>query len=253
MSHVVGRDIHPVRGPGKGIWDKLREVARPDSRLHFDFAQMHPDFEGSADAAQRALGALGAPPKSAYVVPDGALRASRELLLDQGCVLIVSTFCMRRGFCLLDPARIAPADRAFAATLDGLDRFGDALDLKALSRLGQMDLVLTGAAAVASNGVRFGRGYQFFDIEWGLLTAIGAVHNQTPVGVVVHDVQVTADRLEPLSHEAVPDFIATPTRLVRVAQRPRRPVGIDWRAIDAQDVEKNPALMELQHAQGLRG
>jgi 5-formyltetrahydrofolate cyclo-ligase len=249
---VVKRDIHPVRGPGEGIWDKLREVARPDSRLHFDFAHMHPDFEGSAEAAERALGALNSVPKLAYVVPDGALSGAREILLRRGCKLAVSTFCMRRGFRLLDPARMTPADYAFAATLDGLDRFGAAIDVKALSQLGPMNVVLTGAAAVASNGVRFGRGYQFFDIEWGLLTEIGAANNDTPVGVIVHDVQVTRDRLEPLAHEAVPDFIATPTRLIRVAHRPRRPVGIDWRAIEADKIEQNPALIELQRAQGLR-
>lgn len=235
------------------IWDRLRLVARPDSRLHYDFAHMHPDFEGSEVAAARLLderfpGKLSL----AFAAPDNSLISARALLLARGCRLVVSTYCMRRGFLLLDPARIAPSDHAFAATLDGQERFGQPIDLSAMAALGRMDLVLSGATAVAANGVRFGRSYQYFDIEWGLLTEMGTAGEPTPVAVIVHDVQVTTDRMVPMPREAVPDYIATPSGIVHLKDRPKRPVGVDWRQIDPDEIERIPALIELQRARGLR-
>ena len=249
---MVERQGAPGQRLNERVWDRLRRVAKPDSRLHFNFARMHPDFDGADQAAAHVMEACTVPPRIAFVVPDGALATARERLLLAGCRLVVSTFCMLRGFRLLDPAHLSATDLAFAATLDGLERFGTSLSVADLAALGRMDLVLTGAAAVAENGVRFGQGYQYFDLEWGLLSTVGVVAEGTLLGAVVHDVQVTSDRIEPLSREAVPDFIATPTRLIRVRHRPKRPTGIDWTAIDPDDLEAMPPMVELQRAQGLR-
>lgn len=236
------------------VWDRLREFARPDSRLHFDFAHMHPDFDGSDAAAERLLALWDGkkPLEIAFSAPDGALLATREQLLRRGTKLVISTFCMRRGFRLLDPARLAATDIAFAATLDGLERFGEPIDVARMATLGRLDLVLTGTAAVSPNGVRFGRSYQYFDIEWGILTELGLVRDATPVAVVAHDVQVAGDRIMPRPREVVPDYIATPTRLLRVESRPARPHGIDWDRIDPDELELMPSLVELQRARGLR-
>jgi len=35
------------------IWTKLRDVARPDTRFHLNFAEVIPDFEGSETATGR--------------------------------------------------------------------------------------------------------------------------------------------------------------------------------------------------------
>lgn len=237
--------------PRAGVFDRLRAVSRPDSRLHYDFAHMHPDFEGSEAAAERLLGAIKAP-GLAFVVPDGAALAARERLLGIGTRLVVSTFCMRRGFRLLDPAVIDPRDHAFAATLDGVERFGRPVGVADIAALGRMDLVLTGTAAVSADGRRFGRSYQYFDIEWGLLAEIGIADDRTPVVVIAHDVQVIAGKVAAMPREAVADFVVTPTRLIRVTDRPRRPTGIHWDGIDPDELDLMPALVELQRARGLR-
>lgn len=245
-----GRSDSGVRD---GVWDLLRSVARPDSRFHFDFAPMHPDFEGSDLAAERLLKeASPHPVRLAFSAPDGAVREAREQLLRLGARLVVSTYCMRRGFRLLDPARIASTDYAFAATLDGLDRFGVPVGIGDIAALGRMDLLVSGAAAVAPNGVRFGRSYQYFDIEWGVLAELGVVTERTPVAVMVHDVQLTGGRIAPHPREAVADLIATPSRLVRVADRPTRPRGVDWSSLEADEIELMPTLVELQRARGMR-
>lgn len=237
--------------PRAGVFDRMRAVARPDSRLHYDFAHMHPDFEGNDAAAERILD-VEPTPSVAFVVPDGAAVAARERLLHAGTRLIVSTFRMRRGFRMLDPAAIDPRDFAFAATLDGIERFGQVIDLARLSALGKVDLVLTGTAAVSVNGSRFGRFYQYFDFEWGLLSDIGLVNDRTPVGVIAHDFQVIDRKVVAMPREPVADYIFTPTRLLRIIGRPRRPVGIDWEGIDPDELELMPALIELHRARGLR-
>jgi 5-formyltetrahydrofolate cyclo-ligase len=235
------------------VWDLLRAVARPDSRFHFDFAPMHPDFEGSDLAAERLLKEFARHPvRLAFSAPDGALREGRERLLRLGARLVVSTYCMRRGFRLLDPARIAPSDYAFAATLDGLERFGVPVSITEVSNLGRMDLLLTGAAAVAPNGVRFGRSYQYFDIEWGVLAELGVATERTPVAVLVHDVQLIGRKVAPQPGEAVADLIVTPTQVVRVADRAARPRTVGWDKNDPDEIEQMPVLLELQRARGLR-
>lgn len=239
--------------PHASVWDRLRQVARPDSRLHFDFAHIHPDFEGSDQAARHLLEeGIASHPALVFAVPDGAVQSARELLLRRGSRILLSTYCMRRGFRLLDPGRIDATDYAFAATLDGVERFGVEVSVAEMAGLGPLDLLLTGAAAVSSNGTRVGKSYQYFDIEWGLLAEIGLVNDRTPVAVIVHDVQLMPDRVAPLPREAVPDFIALPSRLIRLENRPKRPRGVDWASIDPDELELMPALVELQRARGLR-
>ena len=64
---------------------------------------------------------------------------------------------------------------------------------------------------------------------------------------------VIGERIAPMPHEAVPDFIATPTRLIHLPDRARRPNSLNWPAIDPDELEQIPALIELQRARGLRG
>jgi 5-formyltetrahydrofolate cyclo-ligase len=250
-----GRGMKLPQGPAAtgGVWEQLRRVARPDSRLHYDFAHMHPDFDGSEQAAARAC--VLTPVQKAAVVfcaPDGALVALREAILRAGKTLILSTYRMRRGFRMLDPARLAATDLAFAATLDGVERLGIPLALDALAALGSVDILATGAAAISKDGMRFGRSYQYFDIEWGLMAEMGLVREMTPIIAFVHDVQVVDDPIAASAREAVVDWIVTPTRSLHVAHRQRRPTGVDWPRIDAQEVEEMPALQDLQRAKGLR-
>lgn len=234
------------------VWDRLRSVARPDSRLHFDFAQMHPDFDGSEAAAEAAcsLPAIREA-RTVFTAPDSALQALREALLRAGKKVVLSTFRMRRGFRLLDPARLSATDCAFAATMDGLERFGRPLELAQLADLNTIDALCTGAAAISSNGIRFGRSYQYFDIEWSLLAELGLVRETTPVLAFVHDVQVVDGSFTALAREAVVDWIVTPGRTLAIPKRPKRPKRIDWPALDSRELRQIPALLELSHARGM--
>jgi 5-formyltetrahydrofolate cyclo-ligase len=146
---------------------------------------------------------------------------------------------------LLEPARIEPTQRLFAAWLDGLEYFGRPITLAQIAARGPFDFMVTGASAVSLNGVRFGKGHGFFDLEWGMFTAIGVADERTPVTAVVHDVQVVDELLEPGETDILVDAVATPTRHICI-KRGKRPHGIRWDLLDPAQLAATPPLQELQ-------
>jgi 5-formyltetrahydrofolate cyclo-ligase len=227
------------------IWEKLRPVAKPDSRFHLNFADVIPDFEGSDRAIER----LVTQPfylqgQYAFVTPDNGLAELRRRMLDDGKTLVVSTYGIQRGFILLEPSKIAPGHTMFASWLDGLEYFGRPITLAEIAARGRFDFMVTGASAVSLNGVRFGKGHGYFDLEWGMFTDTGVADEHTPVTAVVHDVQVVEEKLFPSETDILVDAIATPTRFISV-KRGQRPRGIKWNLIEPEQLAAIPPLLEL--------
>jgi 5-formyltetrahydrofolate cyclo-ligase len=232
------------------IWQKLRPVAKPDSRFHLNFAEYIPDFIDS----ERAIDRLVAQPfyhhgRYAFVTPDNGLVDLRRRMLDDGKTLVVSTYGIHRGFVLLDPSTLAPGESRYAAWLDGLEHFGRPVTLADLAARAPFDFMVTGASAVSLNGVRFGKGHGFFDLEWGMFTDLGLAGDTTSVTAVVHDVQVVEDALIPGATDILVDHIATPTRFITTA-RGARPHGIQWHLLRPEQLADTPPLRELQAIQG---
>jgi 5-formyltetrahydrofolate cyclo-ligase len=111
--------------------------------------------------------------------------------------------------------------------------------------------MVTGASAVSLDGVRFGKGHGFFDMEWGMFTEIGIVDEATPVTAVVHDVQVVEEKLHPSETDILVDAIATPTRFITV-KRAQRPRGIHWDMLAPEQIAATPPLLELQRMRGMK-
>jgi 5-formyltetrahydrofolate cyclo-ligase len=231
------------------IWERLRPVAKPDSRFHFDFTNYIPDFEGSEQAVERLISQpFYVESRYAFVTPDNGLAELRRRMLDDGKTLVVSTYGIHRGFVLLEPARIAPEHLLFAASLDGMEQFGRSILLEEILNRGRFDCMITGASAVSVNGVRFGKGHGYFDLEWGMFTDIGVADERSPVIAVVHDVQVVEEELIPSETDILVDAIATPTRYLNVS-RGLRPKGIKWDLLGPEQLTGTPPLQELQRMQ----
>lgn len=231
------------------VWERLLPVARPDSRRHFDFTNMIPDFEGSDEATRRLLeqpfyrtGTYG------FVTPDNGLVDVRRDMIETGRTLVVSTCGIYRGFVLIEPGMVPAGLELYAAWLDGLEHFGRPITLAELRERGRFDFMVTGASAVSPNGVRFGKGHGFFDLEWGMFTDLGLADERTPVAAVVHDVQVVEESLEPGPTDILVDSIVTPTRVMSV-QRGVRPHGIHWDRLEPHQLAETPPLQELQRLQ----
>lgn len=234
------------------IWDKLVRVARPDTRFHLNFAEVIPDFEGAELAIAR-IEALPSYQQSrlAFVTPDNSLVELRRKMIAAGKPFVVSTYNILRGFRLMQPGAVPEGQERFAAWLDGIEHFGKPVTLEEISRLGRFDFMATGASAVSSDGIRFGKGHGFFDLEWGMFTDIGLADDATPVIAAVHDVQVVEEKLPASETDIIVDLIATPSRLIEIDRHARRPRGIKWQLISPDLIAATPPLKELARMRGI--
>jgi 5-formyltetrahydrofolate cyclo-ligase len=234
------------------IWDRLSAVARPDARFHLDFSNFIPDFEGSEAATDRiAALPMFASCQLAFVTPDNSMRDLRRRLIKARVPLVTATFNVQRGFLYLAPDAVPPGAEDYAACLEVLEHFARAASLDDIARLGRFDLMATGAAAVSVDGVRFGKGHGFFDMEWGMFAELGLVDEATPVLAVVHDVQLVDERLQMGDNDNPVDIIATPTRLIEVARTTHRPRGVAWDRVLSGDLHRTPPLRELARIRGI--
>lgn len=234
------------------VWQELRKVAVPDSRFHFDFSRFIADFEGS----QAANDSLLAQPclsrcSCVFIAPDNCLEYLRARALAVGIKVLTTTYGIRRGFWLLDPARFAadPALFRYAAALDGMERVGTPVSLHDIVDLGlEVGLMVTGTGAINDRGVRFGKGHGFFDLEWGMLCSVGVVDARTtPAVAVVHDCQLLeGEALVPEPFDTVCDLVITPTRLLWTDVAGKPDCGILWDRLEPGMMEDIPPLRELR-------
>ncbi|KZB70402.1 MULTISPECIES: 5-formyltetrahydrofolate cyclo-ligase [Thalassospira] len=234
------------------IWSKLHDVAKPDTRFHLNFAEVIPDFDGSEQAVDKIV-ETEAYQKSefAFITPDNCLADLRRRMIEDGKTFVMSTYGIYRGFLLLEPSMVPDGAALYASWLDGMEHFGRPITLEEIAKRGRFDYMVTGASAVSMNGVRFGKGHGFFDLEWGMFTDLGLVDETTPVVAVVHDVQVVEEMLQPSETDILVDQIMTPTRVLDVGRRAKRPSGVKWPLLDPKQIEETPPLQELQRIQGL--
>ena len=234
------------------IWSLLADVAKPDSRFHLDFAEVIPGFDGDETAVERvrALPAYGAA-RHLFVTPDNCLEDLRRLAIEDGKRMVVSTYGIYRGFVLLEPDMVPAGQARFASWLDGLEHFGRRVSVSEVAALGRFDLMVTGASAVSMEGIRFGKGHGFFDLEWGMFTDLGLADERTPVVAVAHDVQVVEETLHPSPTDILVDWIATPTRMIEVGRRALRPRGVKWELLTPEQIAATPPLQELKAQYGL--
>ena len=233
------------------IWSQLEEVAKPDSRFHFDFNEFIPDFAGSSTATDRLLESDFGQANYLFVTPDNSLADTRRRLIEKSIPFVVATHNISRGFRYFGPDSVPLGQSQFGATLDGIEIFGRPIGLDELSSLGRPDALVTGASAISTDGIRFGKGHIFFDMEWGILSGLGLSDNATPIHCLVHDIQLVDDKLFPLPDDVIVDVILTPTRRLDVARKAPRPRGVRWESTDPLYLETIPPLQEMQQIYGI--
>lgn len=228
------------------VWDSLveRGVARfplpPHGRI--------PNFAGSEEAARRIL-ALPEWSRARVVKvnPDSPQRPVRLAALEERKILVMPTPRLRSGFLLLDPGSIPRTAYRQASTIRGAFKYGRLL--KSLSDLesavGRVDFIVEGSVAVNRWGERLGKGEGYGELEYAILLESGIIEPDVPIATSVHDIQVLEQRLPQDPWDVPVDIIATPTRLIRVRERPKRPPGILWSLLPRSKLEEIPLLREL--------
>ena len=233
------------------IWESLRRVGRPDSRFHWDFSSFIADFEGNEAATDRVL-ALDAWARASrvFITPDNSTELLRRAAIRAGKTLLVTTYGIRRGFLQLEPGRVPADEVSYAATLDGLDHYARPVSLADLRGGEPLALLVTGGSAISRNGIRFGKGHGYFDLEWAMLSEIGLTSPATEIVDIVHDEQVVDEDLAGEPHDVAVDWIVTPTRTVHVQlDGAREPGRVFWDLVPGTEHESIPPIVELR---GLR-
>lgn len=229
------------------IWDVLTRVGRPDSRFHWDFSSFIADFDGNEDATARILDLpVWAAAERVFITPDNSTELLRREAIRAGKTLLVTTYGIRRGFLLLSPGRVPADEISYAATLDGLDRYARPVTLADLRGTAPLPLLVTGGSAISRNGIRFGKGHGYFDLEWAMLSEIGLTTADSVIIDIVHDEQVVDEDLLGEEHDVPVDWIVTPTRTLHVPDHGRRPGRVLWDLVPGTEHEDLPPIRELR-------
>ena len=242
-----GTYVMPAAQMRNAVWTRLRKVARPDARFHYDFTQFVPDYQSSEQGTMRIVNSQAyQDARLLFITPDNNLRQLREYALRDGKIIVASTHAIARGFVLLDGRHVPAGDRRLAATLDGMEEFSTRLNIARLAALKRIDLLVTGASAVTEEGVLLGKGQGYFDLEWGIFCDLGLVDARSPVVAAIHDCQLMSASLTPSASDTVVDVIVTPTRWITVASPWPKPTGIQWTRVTAQSYSRWPILHEVE-------
>ncbi|MFI7586840.1 5-formyltetrahydrofolate cyclo-ligase [Spongisporangium articulatum] len=247
LSDLTEPTLDVVQHHRERIWAALRRVGRPDSRFHWDFSSFIADFEGNDVATARVLDLPAWREASeVFITPDNSTELLRREALGAGKRLLVTTYGIRRGFLRVEPGTVPEAEISYAATLDGLDRYATPVTLAELTGGPPLRLLVTGGSAVSANGIRFGKGHGYFDLEWAMLSEIGLTGTDSEVVDIVHDEQFVDDVLVGEAHDVPVDWVVTPTRTIRVAGVDRAPGRVFWDLIPGTEHEHLPPILELQ-------
>jgi 5-formyltetrahydrofolate cyclo-ligase len=231
------------------VWAAMRtaKVARFPSA-----AGRIPNFTGAEAAAERLRG-LPAWESAANVKanPDSAQLPVRQRALEDGktVYMAVPRLAGAEPFFALDPDHLAEPPRR-AASISGAARSARRV---VLSELSPVDLVVMGCVAAAEDGARLGKGGGFADLEFALAAEAGLIGPQTICVTTVHELQVRAAGVIPLtSHDVPVDFIITPERVIdcrhRRGQRPH--AGIEWDELTEDKIAAIPLLAARRNGVG---
>lgn len=225
------------------VWDLLdqRGVIVGDGSAHGRI----PNFKGAEDAAHQ-LAAVSAWETAGVVkaVPDKAQLPVRARALRAGKVVYMAApkLAPAQPFYLLDPAELsAPTEDAASSRIAASIARNVGLE-----ELRPVDLIVCGSVAVNREGVRLGKGAGYSDIEVALLAQAGLIGPTTTVVTTVHPLQVIEENIPETSQDFSVDVIVTTDELITCTP-PRRPGGLAWEHLSAEQIAAMPVLRSLQH------
>ncbi|WP_248516015.1 5-formyltetrahydrofolate cyclo-ligase [Salinarchaeum laminariae] len=231
----------------ESVWDELE--AEGIARFPFPPHDRIPNFAGATEAAERLADTEEW--TSAETVksnPDAPQLPVRRRALRAGKTVYVAVprLTDEQAFRALDPERITAGEDGSideATTISGIDEYGEPVGP---DELPPVDLIVSGSVAVSESGTRIGKGEGYSDLEFAVLSELGAVDDSTTVATTVHERQVREELPDPDSHDVPLDLVVTPERTIRPSASPKRPRGIDWPLLSADRIDEIPVLQQLR-------
>ncbi len=230
------------------IWEKLRKVAKPDSRFSWEFSEFITDYEGSENCTKILTSTdIYKNSNIIFVTPDNNLETLREQIIRDKKTLLMTNYGIKRGVFVVYPGSVPEGKEELASTLDGVQRFWQFRTLSELkSEFDRIDALVTGASAITPSGIRFGKGHGYFDLEWAMFFTKGLVDKTTPVFAVGHECQVMESDVQVRPYDTAIDYIVTNERLIKTRNEfPKPEMGVIWSLLEKGMLEQIPPLQEL--------
>jgi 5-formyltetrahydrofolate cyclo-ligase len=180
--------------------------------------------------------------------PDAPQIPIRLRALYEGKIVYAPVPYLTKSFPYLrvDPRKMTEKGISFemAATSQGFVEHGEALQFEDVEPL---DFCVVGSVAVGRGGGRTGKGAGFADLETAIFRELGIVSDATPIATTVHSSQLVDDsRVVIEAHDTPLDIIATEAELIRTDHPERKPHGVDWDRVRADQYESIPFLKSLR-------
>ena len=204
-----------------------------------------PAFRGILYATTR-LTRLSAFKDSQYVFSsiDHPLALFRAEVLRRGKVLVTSSPGLRNGLLIVRPENVRGGLSRRPLSFRPLLRWGELIRSESdLAKLGGVEIgfVAISSLAVTSDGARLGDGRGLGDFEFAVLRELKLLRRDSVVATLVHDEQFVEEIPMEL-HDVPVDFIATPSRLIKVEQKYPKPLGLIRDKITIDFLDKMPFL-----------
>ena len=232
------------------IW-KLMEDSKYIKSYPETCFQKIPNFKSCAVAAEK-LSRLKEFQRAKYVKinPSMAQMHLRFLTLKCNKTLLVPTPTLCEDFMYkVNPTQFSHFwQLKRASSKAGAKDLGVKLDLNEKLKI---DLYVVASVACSTNGVRLGKGLGYAEIEWAIFYEKSMVNQETIVITTVHDCQVLLPEELPVSmqrtHDLPVDIIVTPTRVINVRNKLKKPFnGILWDMITENYLKNIPILSQLK-------
>jgi 5-formyltetrahydrofolate cyclo-ligase len=214
-----------------------------------------PTFAGAAIAVERLQAhAIWRDAARILVLSEPVLAPARRAVVADGKVLVGPDGAPTTGWVVeIDPAVAGPARaQDLAASFDAAI-LEPPRGVRCLHgrEIAPLDLMVIGAVCVDLHGARVGKGTGEADIVYALGRSRRFLSEETPVAVIVHEMQICD---EPGTHEPTDlpiDYIVTPREIRPVSGLHIRPNGLDPAVITPQRVALFPGLAGVLEREGL--
>lgn len=224
------------------IWRALEESG--DDRFPGAEGRI-PNFVGRDEAAGK-LAELNIyrTAETIKVNPDSPQTPVRKRALEDGKCLYMAVPKLKKRKCFLelDPKTMegTPSDWS---SIKGASKHGVPVHP---TEMDPVDLIVTGAVGVDSDGRRLGKGGGYSDLEFAILLEVGLIERAVPIATTVHPVQVLeAGRIPREQQDLSLSAFSTPEETVRIDDPETRPVGLEENLLDDERIEAIPILDEL--------
>ncbi|XP_013785209.1 methenyltetrahydrofolate synthase domain-containing protein-like isoform X1 [Limulus polyphemus] len=181
------------------------------------------------------------------VNPDKPQEEVRFLALEAHKTLLVPTPRLRSGLFnkINPPAGCNKKVLHLCATSQGVKQHSTPVSLDTKLKV---DLIVIGSVAVSRAGHRIGKGEGYADLEYAMMSTIGAVDQDVIVVTTVHDCQVFDELPQQLfgDHDVTVDVIVTPTQIIRCEPRLSKPTKVNWALLSKEKLSEIPVLKTLR-------